>query len=122
MSLARPGSFAWLALHELRLALRARPRRGAARWIGYVLIAGWLAIGCLAGWALRDTPIPVLPEALIGVLAISTLGLSFMTAQAMIGSQRTLYESGTCRCCCPRRSRRGACCWQSCSGSQRRSC
>ncbi|WP_010214683.1 hypothetical protein [Sphingomonas sp. PAMC 26621] len=94
MSLARPGSFAWLALHELRLAFRARPTKGKTRWIGYLLVGGWLVIGCLAGWALRNKAIPVPPDALIGVLAVSTLALSFMTAQAMIGSQRTLYERG----------------------------
>lgn len=94
MRLARPGSFAWLALHELRLAFRARPRKGVARWIGYGLLGLWLLIGCATGWALRHTPIPVLPEILVGVLGASVLALTFMTAQAMIGSQRTLYESG----------------------------
>jgi len=94
MTIVPAGSFGWLALHELRLAFRSRATRGAARWIGYLLLAGWLAIGCLTGWALRHTPIPVPPEAMIGVLAVSVLGLTFMTAQAMIGSQRTLYERG----------------------------
>lgn len=94
MRLARPGSFAWLALHELRLAFRARPRKGVARWIGYGLLGLWLLIGCATGWALRHTPIPVLPEILVGVLGASVLALTFMTAQAMIGSQRTLYDSG----------------------------
>lgn len=94
MTLTPAGSFAWLARHELRLAFRARPTRGATRWIGYLLVAGWLAIGCGAGWMLRDTPIPIPPDARIGVLAVCALMLTFMTAQAMIGSQRTLYESG----------------------------
>lgn len=94
MTLTPAGSFAWLARHELRLAFRARPTRGATRWIGYLLVVGWLAIGCGAGWMLRDTPIPIPPDARIGVLAVCALMLTFMTAQAMIGSQRTLYESG----------------------------
>ena len=94
MRRARPGSFVWLALHELRLTFRARPCKGASRWIGYGLLGLWLLIGCATGWALRDTPIPVLPEMLIAVLGASLLALTFMTAQAMIGSQRTLYESG----------------------------
>jgi ABC-2 type transport system permease protein len=94
MRRARPGSFVWLALHELRLTFRARPSKGASRWIGYGLLGLWLLIGCATGWALRDTPIPVLPEMLIAVLGASLLALTFMTAQAMIGSQRTLYESG----------------------------
>lgn len=94
MRLARPGSLAWLALHELRLALRARPGRRVTRWIGYGLVAAWLALGCVIGWALRDEPIPVLPLALTGVFAAALFGLTFMTAQAMLASQRTLYESG----------------------------
>ena len=107
MRLTRPGSFAWLALHELRLATRARsrkPRRGLGKWIGgmpgvsqligYLLMLLWLAIGCAIGWGLRETPIPVLPEVRVGILGVSIIGLTFMTAQAMIGSQRTLYENG----------------------------
>ncbi|WP_242137934.1 hypothetical protein [Sphingomonas sp. TREG-RG-20F-R18-01] len=94
MSLARPASFTWLALHELRLAFRARPRRGVARWIGYLLLAAWCLIGVALAWGLRDQPIPIPPAAMTGLLAICLLALSFMTAQAMIGSQRTLYQSG----------------------------
>ena len=107
MRRTRPGSFAWLALHELRLAMRStnrKPRRGliglvgrmpgASQVIGYVLGLLWLALGCTIAWALRNTPIPVLPEMLIGTLVVGIVGLTFMTAQAMIGSQRTLYENG----------------------------
>lgn len=94
MRLARPGSFAWLALHEVRLAARARSRRSIASWLGYLLLALWVAIGCAIAWALRDTPIPAPAFALAAVLLACTLGLTFMTAQAMLASQRTLYESG----------------------------
>ena len=107
MRLTPRGSFAWLALHELRLATRARsrkPRRGlgkmiggmpgASQVIGYGLLLLWIALGCAIGWGLRHTPIPVLPDVLVGVLGISIVALTFMTAQAMIGSQRTLYENG----------------------------
>ena len=94
MMLAKPGTFGWLALHELRLAFRARPTKGVTRWIGYGLVALWVVLGCAIGWGLRDVAIPVIPAVLVGVLAASILGLTFMTAQAMIGSQRTLYESG----------------------------
>lgn len=99
----RPGGFAWLALHELRLALRARggARRGlaarlpgAAQAIGYLLLLVWLLVGCAIGWGLRDTAIPALPEIRIAILAASIVGLTFMTAQAMLGSQRSLYEHG----------------------------
>lgn len=94
MRLTTPGSFAWLALHEIRLAWRARPSRTATTVFGVVLLVGALAVGCTIGWALRDEPIPVIPQALVIVFLASLVMLSFMTAQAMIGSQRTLYENG----------------------------
>ncbi|WP_404372713.1 hypothetical protein AB5I39_06575 [Sphingomonas sp. MMS24-J45] len=103
----RPGSFAWLALHELRLATRSSRRggrRGLIGWLsgragvtqilGTLLALAWLALGCLIAWGLRDTPIPILPEMRVAALGISIVALTFMTAQAMIGSQRTLYENG----------------------------
>uniref|UniRef100_UPI0035C9FFEB hypothetical protein n=1 Tax=uncultured Sphingomonas sp. TaxID=158754 RepID=UPI0035C9FFEB len=98
-----PGSFAWLALHELRLAARARggarkrgwlARIGATQAIGYLLLALWLLAGCAIGWALRDTAIPIVPEVRIVVLGASVIMFTFMTAQAMLGSQRSLYETG----------------------------
>ena len=107
MRRTRPGGFAWLALHELRLATRSSRRggrrgligrlcggAGAAQIIGALLALAWLALGCTIAWALRDTPIPILPEVRVAVLGISIAALTFMTAQAMIGSQRTLYENG----------------------------
>jgi len=89
-----PGGFAWLALHEIRLGWRMRPKKGAARWIGYALMLAWLGFGCFLGWVLRDEPIPPLPQIMTGVLAGSIVAFSFMTTQAIIGSQRTLYENG----------------------------
>jgi ABC-2 type transport system permease protein len=89
-----PGGFAWLALHEIRLAWRGRSRKGVTRWIGYAMMAGWLALGCFLGWILRDQPIPDLPGIMTAVLAGSIVAFSFMTTQAILGSQRTLYESG----------------------------
>ena len=56
-----PGSFAWLALHEIRLAWRSRSRRSLTRWIGYAMILVWFALGCFLGWILRDLPIPDFP-------------------------------------------------------------
>jgi ABC-2 type transport system permease protein len=94
MGLASPGGFAWLALHEIRLAWRNRPRKGVTRWIGYVLALLYIGFGCFTAWGLRDVAIPASPELMIGVLAGCIVALSFMTAQAIIGSQRTLYESG----------------------------
>ncbi len=94
MGLARPGSFAWLALHEIRLAYRTRPQRGATRWIGYAFLLLYLAFGCLIAWTLRAWPIAASPTIMTGVLAGSIVAFTFMTTQAMLGSQRTLYESG----------------------------
>ena len=92
--IAPPGSFAWLALHEIRLAWRSRSRRGTTRWIGYAMILAWFGFGCFLAWMLRDEPIPDVPGIGTGVLAGSIVAFSFMTAQAVIGSQRTLYETG----------------------------
>ncbi|TPG53011.1 hypothetical protein EAH76_14335 [Sphingomonas glacialis] len=92
-----PGSFGWLALNEVRLAVRARKgagRTSATQLIGYLLVAAWVVIGCAIGWGLRDTAIPIVPEVRIAVLAVSIVMLSFMTAQAMLGSQRSLYDVG----------------------------
>lgn len=89
-----PGSFLWLARHELFLAWRNRPQRGALRWLGVIFPLLWLAFGCWIGWMLRDVPIPFYPPVLIGVLVASILVFTFMATQAMIGSQQTLYESG----------------------------
>ncbi|MEG3177922.1 hypothetical protein U1872_16900 [Sphingomonas sp. RB3P16] len=97
------GSFGWLALHELRLAARARSgagkrgwtaRIGATRVFGVLLGAGWLLVGCAIGWGLHDVAIPDLAEIRVGLLAASILAFTFMTAQAMLGSQRSLYEAG----------------------------
>lgn len=92
--LLAPGSFLWLARHELFLAWRNRPQRGALRWLGLAFPLIWLVFGCWIGWMLRDVPIPLYPPALVGVLVASILVFTFMATQAMIGSQQTLYESG----------------------------
>jgi ABC-2 type transport system permease protein len=93
-TLFAPGSFAWLARHELFLAWRNRPQRGALRWLSVVFLAGWVVFGCWIGWMLRDEPLPQYPPMLVAVLVASILAFTFMTTQAMIGSQQTLYESG----------------------------
>jgi len=92
--IAAPGGFLWLVKHELRLAWRNRPRKGAARWLGYGFAIVYVGFGCFLAWMLRDEPIPVTPTMMTGVLAGCIAATSFMVAQAMIGSQRTLYESG----------------------------
>ena len=93
-TLLRPGSFAWLAWHEVTLTWRTRSRRLATRILGIVLLLGLFALGAMLGWVLRDYPIPASGTAYTIILVASLFGFTFMTTQAVIGSQRTLYESG----------------------------
>ncbi|MGN6278583.1 MAG: hypothetical protein ACTHM8_07655 [Sphingomonas sp.] len=94
MRRARPSSFGWLLLHELRLATRARASRFATRWIGYALIAVVVGLGLLAAKGLAHQPIAATPMTRLIVLTATFALMSFMTTQAMLASQRTLYESG----------------------------
>lgn len=89
----RPGSFAWLARHELRLAWRGRRRGGARQALALVLLAGYLVVGVVVAVALMGTPIAYRADIGVGILAASVVALSFMTTQAILGSQQTLYES-----------------------------
>jgi len=90
----RPGGFAWLVVHELRLAMRSRRRSRRGLWIGVALLAVFTCVGIMAGLGLRDVPIEGGPAVYTGALAISILLVSFMTTQALLRSQHTLYESG----------------------------
>jgi ABC-2 type transport system permease protein len=89
----QPGSFAWLAWHELRLTWRGRNRGGVRRALGFALLGLYLAFGMIVAFFVMDLPIDYRAEIGIGILAGSVVGLSFMTTQAIIGSQQTLYES-----------------------------
>lgn len=90
------GSLAWLVVHEIRLTLRSLRTRArlSARWISYALMLGYIGFGCFLGWKLRTTPFHYSP--LVGdIFLAGSIGLfSFMVTQAMLGSQRTLYEAG----------------------------
>jgi len=88
-----PGSFTWLARHELRLAWRGRRRGGVRQVLALVLLAGYLIAGVLAAVAMMGTPIDYRADIGIGILAASVVALSFMTTQAILGSQQTLYET-----------------------------
>ena len=88
-----PGSFAWLAWHELRLAWRGRRRGGARQVLALVLLAGYLVAGLLVAVMLMGVPIDYRADIGVAILAVSVVGLSFMTTQAILGSQQTLYES-----------------------------
>lgn len=88
-----PGSFGWLLAHELRVAMRARRTKAATRWIGYALVAVLVGVGLIAAQALRDVAIPANDMTMLIVLTATILLFSFMTTQAVLGSQRTLYEA-----------------------------
>lgn len=90
----RPGGFAWLVVHELRLGMRNARRRARGTWIGLILLALFTGIGIMAALGLRHVPIHGGPAIFTGALAASILLMSFMTTQALLRSQHTLYESG----------------------------
>src|SRR5947209_3622154 len=90
----RPGGFAWLVVHELRLAMRNARRRSRNAWIALLLLALFTGLGIMIGLGLRGVPIQGRPPIYAGALAASILLMSFMTTQALLRSQHTLYESG----------------------------
>ena len=90
---SQPASFGWLLAHEMRVAMRARTNKAVTRWIGYALIAVLLGFGLLAAHGLQNVAIPINGTALLIVLTATILLFSFMTTQAVLGSQRTLYEA-----------------------------
>ncbi len=94
MRLVPQGSFAWLTLHEVRLALAARSRRRIGAVVGWGLVLAWTAIGIWIGWMLQGVPIHLGPIRLTAALAASIMVFTFMTTQSILGSQRTLFEAG----------------------------
>ena len=89
----RSGGFAWLVVHELRLALRGA-RRSRSTWLGLVLLVLFTGLGILIGVGLRGTALPAGPTLNVAALAAAILLMSFMTTQALLRSQHTLYDSG----------------------------
>lgn len=90
----RPGSFAWLVLHELRLAMLARRRKALSTIAGALILLLWVGLGVLIALGLRGVTIPIVPEA-FSIAAAGSVGVfTFMTTQALLASQQTLYESG----------------------------
>ncbi|HET7316453.1 MAG TPA: hypothetical protein VFI88_03385 [Sphingomicrobium sp.] len=88
------GSFGWLILHELRVSTRTAASRSRVRWLGWLFLAIFVGVGILIAVELRDTPMSPSPIA-FAVILTATVGLfSFMATQAMLGSQRALYEVG----------------------------
>lgn len=94
MGRLRPGSFFWLLVHEVRMSIRSSRRRRLNSVIGLLFLAVYLVFGIFVGWSLRHVEIEAGPMLLTGALVATILIMTFMTTQAMLGSQRTLYEAG----------------------------
>ncbi len=89
-----PGGFLWLMINEVRLATRAARQRRGGNIVWGLLITVYTAAGFLLASSLIDVPIIPGPYAFILVFATCVLAMSFMTTQAMLRSQDTLYLSG----------------------------
>ncbi|HTU10415.1 MAG TPA: hypothetical protein VMG08_05895 [Allosphingosinicella sp.] len=89
-----PGGFLWLMVNEIRLATRAARQRRGGNIIWGLLITVYTAMGFWLASNLAQIPIYPSALALNLVLAVAVLAMSFMTTQAMLRSQDTLYQSG----------------------------
>lgn len=89
-----PGGFLQLMLNEVRLATRAARKRRGGNVVWGILITVYTGAGFLLASGLTDVDIPPSPIALNMILAVCVLAMSFMTTQAMLRSQDTLYLSG----------------------------
>ncbi len=89
-----PGGFLFLMLNEVRLATRAARQRRGGNLIWGLLITVYTAIGFWLAVNLVEVPIHASAQGLNIVLAVCVLAMSFMTTQAMLRSQDTLYLSG----------------------------
>jgi ABC-2 type transport system permease protein len=89
-----PGGFLWLMVNEVRLAPRAARQRRGGNLIWGLLIAVYTAAGFWLASNLVEIPIVPVPFAFVLVFAVCVLAMSFMTTQAMLRSQDTLYQSG----------------------------
>lgn len=87
------GSLIWLVAHELRINLRSVNRRAATTWIGLLILAIYIGLGIMTAMALRDTAFTPIPIVFDAALAVCLIALSFMLTQAVLASQRTLYEA-----------------------------
>jgi ABC-2 type transport system permease protein len=89
-----PGGFAWLMINEVRLATRAARQRRGGNLIWGLLITVYTAMGFWLGSNLVHIPFAPASFAFVLVFAVCVLAMSFMTTQAMLRSQDTLYQSG----------------------------
>jgi ABC-2 type transport system permease protein len=89
-----PGGFVWLMINEVRLATRAARQRRGGNLVWGLLITVYAAAGFWLASNLVHIPITPTPFAFVLVFAVAVLAMSFMTTQAMLRSQDTLYQSG----------------------------
>jgi ABC-2 type transport system permease protein len=89
-----PGSLPWLALHEIRLALRHA--RGSRRRtiLRLVLLVAYAGFGIFLAYLLAELPLVPSPRFLVGGSAALVLLFTFMLTQGLLGGQRTLYTAG----------------------------
>lgn len=89
-----PGSLTWLTLHELRGNLRAAGRSKLGQIVLALVLLGYTGLGVGLGLLLADEHWQAGPLAWLLALIASILLFTFMTTQALLASQRTLYEAG----------------------------
>jgi ABC-2 type transport system permease protein len=90
----RPGSTAWLTLHELRIRLAMRERKLALTILRWLVLLVYAGIGvALAIW-LHDVPITVDAMAYVVVLFGCVVVFTLMLTQALLAAQSTIYETG----------------------------
>ncbi len=89
-----PGGFLWLMINEVRLATRAARQRRGGNIVWGLLITVYTAVGFWLAFHLVGIPVHASSQGLNIVLAVCVLAMSFMTTQAMLRSQDTLYLSG----------------------------
>lgn len=88
------GSLVWLTLHELRGNLRATGRSRMGQILLALVLLGYTALGVGLGLLLAGEQWRVDGVARLVALIASILLFTFMTTQALLASQRTLYEAG----------------------------
>lgn len=89
-----PGGLVWLMVNEVRLATRAARQRRGGNLIWGLLITVYTLIGFWLASSLVHVPLPPSAFAFTLVFGVCVLAMSFMTTQAMLRSQDTLYQSG----------------------------
>jgi ABC-2 type transport system permease protein len=92
MSLLEAGSLPWLVAHEVRLTFRNSKKSRRGLLVRLILLGLFLAGGIALALALRGVPIVPEPRYLVWGSATLLVLLTFMTTQALIAAQRTLFD------------------------------